>query len=72
MRLGTSATLHAFHEKGAGSPRVLMLDWLQETMLAGVLQRAISEVVADGEVRTYDLGGESGTLDVARAVADRL
>ena len=50
----------------------LMLDWLHETALASSLQRAISDVIAEGKVRTYDLGGESGTLDVARAVAERL
>jgi isocitrate/isopropylmalate dehydrogenase len=36
------------------------------------LEKAIADVIAGGEVRTYDLGGDSGTLDVARAVAERL
>ncbi|MGD2206103.1 MAG: isocitrate/isopropylmalate dehydrogenase family protein [Anaerolineae bacterium] len=50
----------------------LMLDWLGETETAAALQTAIAEVIEEGQVRTYDLGGESGTLDVARAVADKL
>jgi 3-isopropylmalate dehydrogenase len=50
----------------------LMLDWLGETEVAQALEKAIADVIAGGEVRTYDLGGDSGTLDVARAVADRL
>jgi 3-isopropylmalate dehydrogenase len=50
----------------------LMLDWLGETETAKVLQEAIADVIAEGRVRTYDLGGDSGTLDVARAVAERL
>jgi isocitrate/isopropylmalate dehydrogenase len=50
----------------------LMLDWLGETETAQVLQKAIADVIAEGKVRTYDLGGDSGTLDVARAVAERL
>jgi len=50
----------------------LMLDWLGETETARVLQKAIADVIAEGKVRTYDLGGDSGTLDVARAVAERL
>jgi len=50
----------------------LMLDWLGETETAKVLQKAIADVIAEGKVRTYDLGGDSGTLDVARAVAERL
>lgn len=50
----------------------LMLDWLGEGEQAGRLERAISAVVQEGAVRTYDLGGESSTLDVAQAVAERL
>jgi 3-isopropylmalate dehydrogenase len=50
----------------------LMLDWLGETETAKALQQAIADVIAEGKVRTYDLGGDSGTLDVARAVAAKL
>jgi 3-isopropylmalate dehydrogenase len=50
----------------------LMLDWLGEREMATGLLEAIAAVIADGEVRTYDLGGSDGTLDVARAVADHL
>ncbi|MEW6716478.1 MAG: isocitrate/isopropylmalate dehydrogenase family protein [Chloroflexota bacterium] len=50
----------------------LMLDWLGETDLAKELERSIASVVAEGKVRTYDMGGDSSTLDVAQAVADRL
>jgi isocitrate/isopropylmalate dehydrogenase len=27
-------------------------------------------VIAEGKVRTYDMGGKASTLDVAKAVAD--
>jgi isocitrate/isopropylmalate dehydrogenase len=50
----------------------LMLDWLGETETAQTLETAIADVIAEGKVRTYDMGGDSGTLDIARAVADRL
>jgi 3-isopropylmalate dehydrogenase len=50
----------------------LMLDWLGETDSAVTLQRAIEEVIAQGRVRTYDMGGESSTLEMAQAVAERL
>jgi len=50
----------------------LMLDWLEETDTAQALEQAIAAVIAEGKVRTYDLGGEAGTLDVARAVAEKL
>jgi len=50
----------------------LMLDWLGETDKASTLENAIAEVIAAGQVRTYDMGGDSGTLDMAEAVAARL
>jgi len=50
----------------------LMLDWLGETEKAEALQRAIAEVIAEGEVRTYDLGGDNTTLEMAGTVAKKL
>ena len=50
----------------------LMLDWLGETEKAKALERAIADVIAEGKARTYDMGGDAGTLDTARAVAERL
>jgi 3-isopropylmalate dehydrogenase len=50
----------------------LMLDWLGETGTATALEKSIADVIAEGNVRTYDLGGDAGTLDVAEAVAARL
>lgn len=47
----------------------LMLDWLGENEMAGQLYNAIRQVIARGEVRTYDMGGNSSTLDMATAVA---
>ena len=50
----------------------LMLDWLGETETAQALQDAIADTIAEGQVRTYDMGGNSTTLEVAQAVAGRL
>ena len=50
----------------------LMLDWLGETDTARDLGAAIAEVILEGRVRTYDVGGDASTLDVARAVAAHL
>ena len=50
----------------------LMLDWLGEGVAASKLDAAIAAIVAEGMVCTYDMGGTASTLDVARAVADRL
>ena len=50
----------------------MMLDWLGETDKAAQLEGAVADVIAEGRVRTYDMGGESSTLDMARAIADKL
>ncbi len=50
----------------------LMLDWLGEREKADALDAGIAEVIQAGKVRTYDMGGESSTLEMAQAVADRL
>jgi len=50
----------------------MMLEWLQEGDRAQALENAIAEVINEGKVRTYDLGGDSSALDVARAVAEKL
>ncbi|MDY0020134.1 MAG: isocitrate/isopropylmalate dehydrogenase family protein [Anaerolineae bacterium] len=50
----------------------LMLDWLGESDKAQALEQSIADVIAEGKVRTYDMGGDATTLDVARAVAERL
>lgn len=50
----------------------MMFDWLGETQAAVQLEGAIAEVIQDGKVRTYDMGGSSTTLDMAHAVAAKL
>ena len=34
------------------------------------LETAIARVIAEGKVRTYDMGGNDSTLDVAKVIAD--
>jgi isocitrate/isopropylmalate dehydrogenase len=48
----------------------LMLDWLKATEMATRLETAIARVIAEGRVRTYDMGGKDSTVDMAKAVAD--
>ena len=50
----------------------LMLDWLGETKLGKRLDDAIAEVIKEGKVRTYDMGGKNTSLEVAQAVAAKL
>ncbi len=49
----------------------MMLDYLGEKEKANRLERAIEEVVAEGKVRTYDMGGDASTLDMAKAIAKK-
>jgi isocitrate/isopropylmalate dehydrogenase len=50
----------------------MMLDWLGEADKAAQLEGAVAEVIAEGTVRTYDMGGDSSTLEMARAIAAKL
>jgi isocitrate/isopropylmalate dehydrogenase len=50
----------------------MMLEWLGEKESASHLEEAISTVILEGKVRTYDLGGTSTALDVAHAVTQFL
>ncbi|MGE5176468.1 MAG: isocitrate/isopropylmalate dehydrogenase family protein [Hyphomicrobiales bacterium] len=70
-----SAPKHAGKQKANPIATILaakmMLDWLGEKEKAAAIDHAVAEVVREGKVRTYDMGGSSGTLDLARAVAER-
>jgi 3-isopropylmalate dehydrogenase len=58
----------------------LMLDWLsgtdplrgKENKMAERLEKSIAAVIKEGKVRTYDMGGNSSTLEVAEEVARKL
>jgi len=50
----------------------MMLDWLGETEKGTAVEQAVAEVIAEGSVRTYDMGGTSSTLEMARAIASKI
>ncbi len=50
----------------------MMLDWIGETGRAKSIENAVAEVIREGKVRTYDMGGTSTSLDVGRAVAAKI
>ncbi len=50
----------------------MMVEWLGETRIARRIESAVGEVVERSAVRTYDMGGNAGTMDMARAVAEAL
>ncbi|HLJ47448.1 MAG TPA: isocitrate/isopropylmalate dehydrogenase family protein [Bryobacteraceae bacterium] len=50
----------------------MMVEWLGETQIARNIEMAVADLVEQGEVRTYDMGGTAGTLDMARGVCESL
>ncbi|MBS1855394.1 MAG: isocitrate/isopropylmalate dehydrogenase family protein [Acidobacteria bacterium] len=50
----------------------MMAEWLGELEIARNIEEAVARVVAQGAVRTYDLGGSASTMDVAQSVAQSL
>lgn len=46
----------------------LMLDWLDEKEMAEKLEQAISTVIKEEKVKTYDMGGNNTSLEVAEEV----
>jgi 3-isopropylmalate dehydrogenase len=50
----------------------MMLEWLGEKQKSKLLEDAVADVIKEGRVRTYDMGGKSSTSDVAQAVASRI
>jgi 3-isopropylmalate dehydrogenase len=50
----------------------MMVHHLGQEQMAARMERAVADVIAEGQVRTYDMGGSASTLDVARAVAQKL
>jgi 3-isopropylmalate dehydrogenase len=68
-----SAPKHAGKQKANPIATILaarmMLDWLGEKEKGARLEAATAAVVAEGRVRTYDMGGASTTMEMGRAIA---
>jgi 3-isopropylmalate dehydrogenase len=47
----------------------MMLEWLGEKDKAARIEQATADVIKDGRVRTYDMGGHNSTLEMGRAIA---
>lgn len=50
----------------------MMAEWLGECEIAQNIEAAVAEVVERGTARTYDMGGNASTMDVAESVAAAL
>jgi 3-isopropylmalate dehydrogenase len=81
-KLGVFEPTHGSAPKYAGQCKVnpiatilaakMMLDWLGEPEKAVRLEHAVAAVIAEQRVRTYDMGGCASTLDMGRAIAEKL
>lgn len=73
---------HGSAPKYAGQRRVnplatilaaqMMLEWLGERDKARRIESAVGRVIAEGRARTYDMGGQTSTLEMAEAVCAAL
>ena len=50
----------------------MMLDWLGETEKAEKVEKATAAIIAEGKVKTYDMGGSNTTIEMAKAIAEKL
>ncbi len=50
----------------------MMLDWLGEKEMANKIENAVAAVIAEGQVQTYDMGGNATTTEMADAICDKL
>src|SRR5512145_2219750 len=50
----------------------MMLEWLGEKKKADRMEKATAAVIAEGKVRTYDMGGSATTLEMGEAIAAKL
>ena len=50
----------------------MMLDYLGESKAANLVEKATIQVLKEGKVLTYDLGGKARTSDVGKAIAEKV
>ena len=50
----------------------MMLEYLNQPKAAGFIEKAVIDVLKEGKVRTYDLGGNSSTQEMTDEIVDRI
>jgi len=50
----------------------MMLDWLNEKETAQQVENAVAEVIKEGKTRTYDMGGNTSTTEMADAICNKI
>jgi len=79
---GMFEPVHGSAPKHAGKNRVnpiatvfsakMMMEYLGEKEAAKLIEKAVLEVLSEGKVRTYDLGGSSTTSEVGDAIIEKI
>jgi len=63
---------HKVNPIGAILAGRMMLDWLGEKEAASGIHKAVAEVLREGKVRTFDLGGDASTEELAAEIAKKV
>ncbi len=50
----------------------MMVAWLGEKEMAEKMDKAVAAVIAEGKVRTYDMGGKATTTEMADAICEKM
>jgi len=50
----------------------MMFEYLGQGWVSDLMEQAVIDILTEGKIRTYDLGGTSSTAEVAEAVAKRM
>jgi len=50
----------------------MMLEWLGEKEKADKVEGAVAAVILEGKIKTYDMGGNHTTMEMAKAVASKI
>jgi isopropylmalate/isohomocitrate dehydrogenase-like protein len=63
---------HVVNPIGAILSAKMMLEWLGEKGAASQIHSAVSRVLKEGKVRTFDLGGDSTTEEMAQEIVKKI
>ncbi|MEM2079110.1 MAG: isocitrate/isopropylmalate family dehydrogenase, partial [Nitrososphaerota archaeon] len=50
----------------------MMVEWLGEVEVARAIEEAVAEVILEGKLRTYDMGGQTTTTEMAEGIASKV
>jgi len=50
----------------------MMFGYLGETAVSSLIEQAVTDVLLEGKVRTYDIGGTSSTTEMADAISEKI